>query len=128
VKAEAIAKLKKEMDGETENPYVQLIGKFLISKMDTVPDACSKIMAADKSIVKSIDAMAAEAKKKQRKGMAMLGDIEGLSIVLNYFEIESRVSIEDVAALIGIQAAPATPVPMKPKPSSFDVKLEDFGL
>ncbi|WP_083677284.1 Cas9 inhibitor AcrIIA9 family protein [Paenibacillus amylolyticus] len=109
---EAIAKLKAEMDGTGTNAYIKLIGDFLIKHIQANPGSAEQVMAADKTIAKSLLAMQAEAKKKAVGGMAMLTDEEGFAIVLNYF---------------GLQGAPAAaPPPEEPKAARFDVKLDDF--
>lgn len=122
--SDAISKLNTEMNASKDNPYIKVIGDFLIRHLENNPDDAEKIIVADKTIGKSLDAMKAEAKKKQRNGMAMLTDAEGLAIVLKYFGIKSAPT-----------AAPAqaTPVPA-PAPvvteaaprNKFNVKLDDF--
>lgn len=124
MKADAIAKLKAEMDGNKNNPYIKVVGEFLLGHLEADPGAAEKIMAADKTIAKSLEAMKAEARKKQHNGMAMLTDAEGFAIVLKYFGIEG-------APAAATPAAPASPpvrtVPeAKPAAPDFDVKLEDF--
>ncbi|MFJ2044547.1 hypothetical protein ACIOBL_13120 [Paenibacillus taichungensis] len=109
---QAISKLKAEMDGTGTNAYIKLIGDFLIKHIQANPGSAEQVMAADKTIAKSLVAMQAEAKKKAVGGMAMLTDKEGFSIVLNYF---------------GLQGVPAaTHVPMEQKTARFDVRLEDL--
>ncbi|MBY0054112.1 hypothetical protein H7K32_21095 [Brevibacillus agri] len=125
MKVDAIAKIKAEMDGNKSNPYIKLVGDFLLGHIEITPGAAEKIMAADKTIAKSLDAMKAEARKKQHNGMAMLTDVEGFAIVLKYFGIEGQ----PVAV-----ATPAVPMPasttnaasLKPVVPGFDVKLDDF--
>lgn len=85
---EAINKLRVEMDGNKDNSYIQVIGDFLLQHIEANPDCAEKITAGDKSIAKSLDAMAAEARKKQHNGIAMLSDSEGFSIVLKYFGVD----------------------------------------
>ncbi|WP_188068626.1 Cas9 inhibitor AcrIIA9 family protein [Brevibacillus brevis] len=121
MKADAIAKIKAEIDGNKSNPYIKVIGDFLIQHVEANPDQAEKVMAADKTIGKSLEAMKNEAKKKQQSGMAMLTDAEGFAIVLKYF---------------GVKGAPVSapaPVPPATKPieqtasaSDFDIKLDDF--
>lgn len=116
MRAEAIEKLNKEMDGANNNPYVQVIGKFLLQHIESNPDDAGKILAADKTIAKSLDAMRKAAEKVKVGNMAMLSDEEGYRIVLQYFGIEG-------------QPTAATSPPVEPKPTAgaaFDVKLDDF--
>lgn len=88
--AEAIAKLKKEIDDNKKNPYVKVIGDFLIGHLEQHPADAERILAADKTIAKSLNAMKEEARKKQHNGMAMLTDAEGFAVVLKYFGIDTK--------------------------------------
>lgn len=125
MKAEAIAKLKAEMDGNKNNPYIKVVGEFLLRHLEANPNNAEKIMAADKTIAKSLDAMKEEARKKQHNGMAMLTDAEGFAIVLKYFGIEGEVNTG--AALSAPTFRPAVTAPAaEPAASDFDVKLDDF--
>lgn len=86
----AIQKLQAEMTKSTDDPYVQLIGQFLIDHVNKNPQDAEKLAVADKTILKSLDAMTAAAKAKQKNGRAMLSDAEGFAIVLKYFGIEGQ--------------------------------------
>lgn len=117
-------KLQDEIASSKSNPYIQVIGNFLIQHVQANPDCADKILDKSKSIAKSLDAMKAEARKKQSGGMAMLTDAEGYAIVLKYFGIEG-------------QPVPAVPQPVPtpvqinqetktvPAPR-FDVSLDDL--
>lgn len=111
---EAINKLQSEMDSNKNNPYVKVIGEFLVWHVKANPSAADLIMDRNKSIAKSLDAMKKEAQKKATNGMAMLTDAEGFAIVLKYFEIQDNPVSEDKLS------------PAKAETSNFDVKLEDF--
>ncbi|MED1850328.1 hypothetical protein P4V33_01550 [Brevibacillus borstelensis] len=125
MQAEALAKIKAEMDGNKNNPYIQVIGDFLLRHLEADPGAAEKILAADKTIGKSLDAMKEEARKKQHNGMAILTDAEGFAIALKYFGIEGEVNTG--AALSAPASRPAVTVPVaKPAAPDFDVKLDDF--
>jgi hypothetical protein len=116
---QAIAKLRAEMEETKGNPYVQVIGNFLIQHIDANHEAAEKIMTEGKSIAKSLEAMQAEAKKKQSGGMAMLTDAEGYAIVLKYYEINGQ-PVEPIPAAI------PTPV-AAPKPQGrFNVSLDEL--
>ncbi|MGG0939197.1 hypothetical protein ABHN11_24600 [Brevibacillus centrosporus] len=120
MQADAIAKLKTEMAANKTDPYIQTIGDFLLRHLDTNSDDAEKLLSADKTIVKSLEAMKAEARKKQKNGMAMLTDSEAFTIVLNYFGIKGKA------------AATSAPTPTTVKDTTevsradFDVKLDDF--
>lgn len=121
MQANAVSKLNTEMNGSKDDSNIKVIGDFLIRHLETNPDDAEKIMAADKSIAKSLDVMKAEAKKKQRNGMAMLTDAEGFAIVLKYFGIEG--------AHVTVQAPTPAPAPVVTEATpcnKFNVKLGDF--
>jgi hypothetical protein len=83
----AITKLRNEM-AASNDPYVHVIGEFLIGHVTQNPNDSDKILAADKTIIKSLDAMANEANKKKVGNHAVLTDAEGFAIVLKYFGID----------------------------------------
>jgi hypothetical protein len=106
---EAISKLNTEMEANRTNQYIQYIGKLLLGHIEKNPQDAEKILTADKTIGKSLDAMRTVAQSKKVGNVAMLTPDEGFKVVLEYFEINSDT---------------ATP---KPKPASdFEVKLDDF--
>ncbi|WP_181469955.1 Cas9 inhibitor AcrIIA9 family protein [Paenibacillus sp. MDMC362] len=107
-------KLQDEITSSQNNPYIQVIGNFLIQHVQANPDGAHKVMDKEKSISKSLEAMKKEAMKKQSNGMAILTDAEGYAIVLKYF---------------GIEGKPVKTVPViqpEPEVSRFDVKLDEF--
>lgn len=116
MQAEAIVKLNAEIEANKKHPYIQIIGQFLISHINANPNDAIRLMAADKSIEKSLKAMESEARKKQHKGMAILTDAEGFAIVLKYFEIGTQAASSNFVP----SSDPVTAAP------EFDVKLEDF--
>lgn len=111
---QAKAKLTAEMDQNKDNSYIQVVGKFLLNHLETHPGSAERILAPDKTIGKSSDAMRKEAEKKKNGNCAVLSDEEGFAVVLQYFGIEVG------AAAIPTQSAP------EPKKDNFDVKLEDL--
>lgn len=122
---EAISKLKAEIDGNKNNLNIKVVGDFLLGHLETNPVAAEKILAADKTIAKSLDAMKAEAKKKQHNGMAMLTDAEGFAIVLKYFDIEGVPVVASASAAPPSSRAAST-LAAEPSLPDFDVKLDDF--
>jgi hypothetical protein len=114
---EAITKIKAEME-KVKNPYVQAVGQFLMSHLEQNPQAAEKILAQDKSIIKSLDAMKKEAEKKKVGNCAVLTDAEGFAIVLKYFDIKGQVKVPETPVLMD--------TPSKASSSDFDVKLEDL--
>ena len=106
----AITKIQDEMTKNQNNTYIQAVGGFLLERLKTNPAAAEKIVAADKTIGKSLDEMKAEAQKKKVGNCAVLTDEEGFAVVLKYF---------------GIDAAFPVPKPA-PAPAAFDINLEDL--
>lgn len=83
---EAIEKIKAEIKSGKTN-YVLFCGQFLLNHLDKNPQDAEKILAADKSIEKSLPFLRQEAEKNKTGNFAMLTPDEGLSAVLNYFGI-----------------------------------------
>ena len=115
---EAIKKIKAEMKKE-KNPYVQIVGEFMLQQLDKYPEAAEKILATDKTILKSLEEMRKVAEKNKVGNCAVLSDAEGFAVVLKYFGIAGQPLAFDVPVM-----APAT-TPIAPV-TDFDVKLDDF--
>jgi len=114
---QAVKKLQDEIAGSQNNPYIQVIGNFLIQHVQANPGTAEKILENGKSIAKSLEAMKNEARKKISNGMAMLTDEEGYAIVLKYYGIDGQ-HIQPVRAVQDVRP--------EPEASRFDVKLDDF--
>lgn len=89
MKNEAVLKIKAEMDKE-KNPYVQVVGNFLLQHLESNPSDADRILNKDKSIIKSLDEMKKVAEKQKVGNVAVLSDQEGFAVVLKYFEIDSE--------------------------------------
>lgn len=85
----AIKKINDEIEKE-KNPYVKVIGEYLLKVIADNEGAAEKILAADKTIMKSLEAMRKAAEKNKIGNMAMISDEEGFAIVLKYFEIKKE--------------------------------------
>ncbi len=126
---QAQAKLQAEMEKEKKNEYVQFIGQFLLGHLGANPGDAERILAADNTILKSLDAMKTAAQKKPRSGnVAMLTPIEGLTVVLKYFGIDKAPTVpvmpDMVATPVSAPTAPAAPQPA-PK-ADFDISLDAY--
>ncbi len=97
---EAITKINDEMEKEN-NPYVKVIGEYLLGLIKNDETTAEKILANDKSIMKSLEEMRKAAEKVKVGNMAMISDEEGFSIVLKYFGIEKSEPkvIDDIKAV-----------------------------
>lgn len=84
-KSEAVTKLRAEMEANQTNPYVQVIGAYLVKHLNSHPEHAESFLAEDKTILKSLDAMRKEAEKKKVGNVAVLTDAEGFAVVLEYF-------------------------------------------
>ncbi|MHB1167053.1 MAG: hypothetical protein ACYC4E_00155 [Carboxydocellales bacterium] len=113
----AITKLKTEIEQSKNNPYIQIVGGFLLQHLDANPQDAEKIMAADKTISKSLDAMKKEAQKKKVGNCAVLTDQEGFSAVLKYFGIDGIIPATVTTPKPVVEAQPA---------NDFDIRLEDL--
>lgn len=118
----AITKLRAEMDQKANNPYVQVIGNFLINHVRGNPADAVTIASSDKTIEKSLDEMRREAEKKKVGNCAVLTDDEGFAIVLKYFGIRTGTIKQPEK-----NAAPeTTPAAATVSPKSFDINLDDL--
>jgi hypothetical protein len=84
---QATAKIESEMLGKKDNPYIQVVGGFLLKHLDSNPQGAEKVLNKEKTIAKSLDEMKKAAEKKKVGGVAVLTDEEGFKIVLEYFGI-----------------------------------------
>lgn len=74
---EAKKKLQKEIGENAGNPYIQVVGQFLLQHISAHPEDAEKILQKDKTISKSLNAMRKEAEKKKVGNCAVLTDQEG---------------------------------------------------
>lgn len=88
----AIEKLQKEMKTSKE-PYVQLIGQYLIDHVRENQADAVHVLDEKKSIAGSLEHMKNMAKKKQKNGYAIFTPDEGFAIILEYYGIETRKTV-----------------------------------
>jgi hypothetical protein len=120
----AINKITEEVNKNKDNAYVQVIGEFLLNHIKNNPGESDKILVADKTILKSLDEMAKQAKKKAKNGMAMFTPHEGFEIVRKYFGLDRNIILDKVQ----VDPTPVVKeinIQEKPK-KKFDVSLDDF--
>ena len=87
----AIKKIKDEMEKEN-NPYVKVIGKYLLGVLKDNESAAEKILTEDKTIMKSLKEMEKAAQKVKVGNIGILTDEEGYAIVLKYFDITKEIN------------------------------------
>lgn len=107
---QAINKIKSEMNVNPDNPYIQVVGQFLLDRIRTHPADAEKILNTEKTILKSLNEMKKFAEKKKVGNCAVLTDQEGFEIVLKYYGIDSE----------------ASTAPVRSSDDTFDIKLEDL--
>lgn len=111
-------KINSEMSSNNNNPYIQVVGNFLLQHLESDPGAAEKILAKDKNITKSLEAMRKAAEKKKVGNMAVLTDAEGFAVVLKYFGIDGQP--------VNVEAPAVTPVKQEKPTDDFNVSLDDF--
>lgn len=118
---EAILKIKTEMDKDDKNPYIQVVGQFLLKYLEEDPDSAEHILAEDKTISKSLDEMRKVAEKNRVGNCAVLTDQQGFEVVLGYFGIKDKKVSKELSKNI---KAPENN--QEGTTGDFDVKLEDL--
>lgn len=121
--ANAIAKITAEMNSSNNNPYVNVVGNFLIKHLELNKQDDSHIMDEDKTILKSLEEMRKEAEKKKVGNYAVLTDEEGFSIVLKYFGIDGQVTKNREVDQV---TTSAPTIIKKQSKTDFNVSLDDF--
>lgn len=126
---QAIEKIKEEMQKDS-NPYMNLIGNYVIKNIEVNKPSAEKIVAGSKTILGSLEEMKKEAKKVAKNGVGILTDEEGFAIVAKYFEFEGvQSSVDDVQTKSKVIELPKKEMAdNKPKrvQIDFDVSLDDF--
>lgn len=120
----AIKKINEEIEKE-KNPYVKVIGEYLLGVIENSEAAAEKILEKDKTIMNSLGAMRKEAEKVKVGNMAMLTDEEGFAIVLKYFGIDKenkeKAKIINTDKIIDFKAKRA-----EKEEGIFNVSLDDY--
>lgn len=80
-------KVKSEVNGNN-NPYIKIVGEFLLEMIEKNINAAEAVMKAGKSIKGSLEEMKKVAKNKAINGCAVIDDKEGFKIVMDYYGIE----------------------------------------
>lgn len=111
---QAIKKLKEEIQKNSNNSYIQVVGNFLIGYLEQNPESAKSVLAEDKTIAKSLDEMRKEAEKKKVGNCAVLTDQEGFDVVLKYFGITSK------------ESSPKEEEPIKETDDEIDLEFEDL--
>jgi len=116
----AIKKIKAEMV-KNNNPYVQVVGGFLLQYLQVNPNNAEKIIQEGKTIGQSLNEMRKAAEKKKVGNCAVLTDQEGFGEVLKYFGIEGAIPI---VVPKPIEVTPVTITQDKKAETEFNVELD----
>lgn len=84
----AVDRVKKEMETNQDNSYIQVVGNYIINHLEQNPEDAEKVLNENKTVGKSLDEMRKEAEKKKVGNCAVLTDAEGFEVVLKYFDIK----------------------------------------
>lgn len=115
---QAIEKIKTGMDAQKAEPFVQIIGNFLLQYLETHPEQAEKFMHPDKTLEKSVKVLYEEAKKRRTgqnvfRQYAFIPDQEAYAIILSYFGING-------------QQPALLPAPEQPARRKFNYSVDDF--
>lgn len=80
-------KIQSEVNG-SNNPYIKVVGEFLIELIEENINAAEAIMRDGKSIKGSLEKMKKVARSKAVGGCAVIDDVEGFKIVKDYYGIK----------------------------------------
>ena len=92
---EARTKINDEMEKEN-NPYVKVIGEYLLGLIKNDETTAEKILDNDKSIMKSLEEMRKAAEKVKVGNMAMISDEEGFGIEKSGSKASAYIKAADV--------------------------------
>ncbi len=128
----AIKKLKEEISKNASDQYIKYVGEFLLDHIKEHPQDAEKIIVENKTIAKSLDEMASLARKKAEniKGTemnkrVMFTPVEGLEIVLKYFDISRKLTlVEEVPKVNDVKTLEVSQI--KQDEVDFDINLNDF--
>lgn len=85
--SQAILKINEEKNKEKNNPYVQVVGDFLIDHLYQHPENAEKVINQDKSIMGSLKDMENKAQARKVGTCGMFSPQEGFEIVMKYYGI-----------------------------------------
>lgn len=121
----AVEKINQEMQKRPDDPYVEIIGHYIIDRCGLDAD-CEKRAASEKTLEGAMKAVQEAAKKKAVNGCAVLTPDAVFGEVDKYFgfaadELAQARAMRSSGA-VSAPAAPAVP----PAPAAVSVDLADF--
>lgn len=120
-------KIKEEID-KAKDPYVKVIGKYLLEQIEINKEAAEDICKGNKSISKSLGEVKKVAKARAVGNYAYMEDEEVYALVRKYFKLEAlqhkilELEAEEIKEKNNIADKEESNV-LYP---SFNVSLEDF--
>lgn len=120
----AIEKIKKEMDQNKNNSYIEVVGCYLLQHLGNNPGDAEKILTEGKTIGKSLDEMRKAAEKRQVNRCGMLSPQEGFEFVMKYFGIVGEPVIMDTPQPLAYKVEPDKVY--EKKNTGFSVSLDDL--
>lgn len=90
----AIDKIRDEMAGKANNPYVQYVGDYLTEYVQRHPEAAGAILTEGKTIEGSLKEMEKYAREHKSGNCAVVSDQDGFGIVMKYFGIGEKADNE----------------------------------
>ena len=79
----ATEKLTNEMTSNPTQPYVQVVGQYLLNHLEAQPEHADNILAEDKTILKSLDVMRRFAERKKVGTLRYSRTTKGLPLYSN---------------------------------------------
>lgn len=89
MKEKAIEKIKKEMDKNIGNLYIQVIGDYLLKQIELNKEAMKKICSEKNSIGKSIKEIEKIARKSTANGNLEISENGLFKIIREYYKFEA---------------------------------------
>lgn len=89
MKEKAIEKIKKEMDKNIGNLYIQVIGDYLLKQIELNKEAMKKICSEKNSIGKSIKEIEKLARKSTANGNLEISENGLFKIIRDYYKFEA---------------------------------------
>ena len=89
MKEKAIEKIKKEMDKNIGNLYIQVIGDYLLKQIELNKEAMKKICSEKNSIGKSIKEIEKLARKSTANGNLEISENGLFKIIREYYKFEA---------------------------------------
>lgn len=117
----AMDRLRDEMAAQHEDGMLCQLGEMLTEYLRTQPETEEAFAAEGKTIAGAVEAMAKEARKKAKNGLAALTAVEGLEIALKYYGVEPDKGAAQSAVLRALTGAQGADAPQAgPEPAAAD--------